>query len=371
MFVLSWAPTGSGGVNEAVLGLAGALSEANPQLRPLIAVTTWGPISLPSEIRGIPVIGLPLHDAYEAGFWAGVKSASRLPSDLPALARAVRAYKPKIVNLHFPSLGGAAFLMLRRLNLYDGKVALTFHGADLRSIDASKAFTRIAWRHYLTAVDAVFVCSRSLAAELKTLSPHTDAVVVHNGADITAFSRIRHTPARDTKRILCVARFEHKKGHDVLLAAFRRLLAAGLDCSLTLVGTSGPTLDEIREAATTFGDRVRVLVGVPHANIPEYMAECDVFVLPSRAEGFPIVLIEAGAAGLAVVATRIAGVTEFISDEVTGLLAEPEDEVSLANALRRVLDNAPLASSLAARLQVEAARFTWKRAAEEFIAALL
>jgi glycosyltransferase involved in cell wall biosynthesis len=123
--------------------------------------------------------------------------------------------------------------------------------------------------------------------------------------------------------------------------------------------------------ATAFGERVRVLVGVPHDQIPEYLAACDLFVLPSRAEGFPIVLIEAGAAGLPVVATSIPGITEFISSGVNGLLVEPDDSHALAAAINKILADDELGSSLSAKLRAESIRFTWQHAANQFVSAVL
>ena len=366
---MSWPPTGPGGVNEAVLGLACAL-QTTSKFRPIIGVTSWKPIALPPEIRGIPVTGLQLHDGYEEGLWTAVKSAVRLPSDLAALARALKVNDVAIVNVHFPSLGGAAFLLLRRLGLYRGKIALTFHLSDIRTAHSSPAVARLAWKRYIDGADEVFACSQALAAEVQALCPQKEVRVVYNGADIEAFSRVVRIPASGSKRILHIGAYVRNKSHDVLLSALQLLLHRGLDCTLTMMGAPGPTLEEVRQAAAAFGDRVRLLVNVPHERIPEYMANCDLFVLPSRAEGFPIVLIEAGAAGLPVVTTTLGGVKELMTHEKNGLLVEPDNPGALADAMARVLESDELAAALASRLQAKAVHFTWQRAAEQFIAAL-
>ncbi|HSY45848.1 MAG TPA: glycosyltransferase family 4 protein [Steroidobacteraceae bacterium] len=369
MFVLPWSPTSAGGVNEAVLGLAHAL-KIGSGFRPLIAVPSWAPIGLPAEVRGIAVIGLQLHDGYEAGPWAAVKSTVRLPSDLAAIARALKIHDVQMVNLNFPSLGGAAFLLLRRMGLYKGKIALTFHGSDIRRAAGSGSIVRLAWRNYISGADAVLVCSQALANEVQRISPQTHARVIHNGADIDLFSRVPKLRGPGRKRILHIGKFERKKSQDVLLAAFRLLLDRRLDCMLTMIGARGPTLEEVRQAALVFGDRVRVLADVPHDCIPEYMADADLFVLPSRAEPFGIALIEAGAAGLPVVATNVGGIPEIITHGATGLLVEPDNPGALADAMAKVLESAELARSLASSLRAQAARFVWQRAAEQFIAAL-
>jgi glycosyltransferase involved in cell wall biosynthesis len=371
MLVMSWPPTGVGGVNEAVLGLAGAL-QLGSQLKPVIAITSWSPIPLPREVRGIPVVGLQLHDGYDAGLWPAVKSATRLPADLVAISNVLKTHDVQVVNLHFPTLGGAAaFLLLRRLGIYRGKVVLTFHGADIREANSSRSFsTQVVWKSLINRADNIFVCSEALANEVRVLSPQRNVQVIYNGADIALFSSVVRLRVSGRKRILNIARFERKKSQDVLLAAFRLLLDHGLDCVLTMIGTDGPTLEQVRRAATAFDGRVRILVGVPHEQIPEYMADCDLFVLPSRAEGFPIVLIEAGAAGLPVVATSIPGIVEFIKAGVTGLLVEPDNSHALAEAMARILGNDELGNSLASKLRAEALHFTWQQAANQFVAAV-
>jgi glycosyltransferase involved in cell wall biosynthesis len=369
MFVLSWPPTGVGGVNEAVLGLARAL-QAGSRLRPIIAVTSWSNIPLPSEIRGIPVIGIRLHDGYESGLWTAIKSAARIPADLAAISGVLKDNDVEVVNLHFPTLGGAAFLLLRRLGMYKGKVALTFHGSDIRNTRDSRGVIRRVWQAYIRGADAIIVCSHALASEVLKLCPERIVQVIYNGADIELFSRVAKISGSGKKRILHVGKYEPIKAHDILLKAYRLLLDRGLDGVLTLIGATGPALDRTRQSALAFGDSVRVCVDVEHARIPEYMADCDLFVLPSRAEGFPIVLVEAGAAGLPVVATNVGGIPELITHRKTGILVAPDDPLALADAMAEVLEGSPLASSLALALHAKAQTFTWARAAEDLIASL-
>src|SRR5215469_8261508 len=86
LFVLPWIPTGAGGVNESVFGLAGEL-KAGSRFRPLIGVTCPSALTPPEQIRGIPVIALRLHGPYDSRLWETVKSVAWLPVELPALAR--------------------------------------------------------------------------------------------------------------------------------------------------------------------------------------------------------------------------------------------------------------------------------------------
>jgi glycosyltransferase involved in cell wall biosynthesis len=325
---------------------------------------------LPEQVRGVPLVGLKIHGGYDAGIWETVKTLVWLPSELAGLAKVLRIHNVEVVNIHFPGIAGAAFFFLRRLGLYRGKIALTFHGSDIVRVSRLASTARRVWKHYISSADEVFVCSRALAARVQSVCPEREPRVVYNGADIELFSSVASLPSSGSKRILHIGKFEHQKSQDVLLAALQRLIDRHLDCRLTMIGASGPTLEAVRRAAAIFGDRVRVLVDVEHDRIPAYMADADLFVLCSRAEAFGIVILEAGAAGLPVVATNVGGVPEIITHGVNGILVEPDDAGALADAMAKVLQNRELARCLASKLRAHALQYTWGRAADEVMAAL-
>jgi glycosyltransferase involved in cell wall biosynthesis len=368
LFLLSWSPEKVGGVNVVVHGLAREL-QAGGSFRPLIAVASWSPMNLPEQVQGIPTMGLQLHDGYGQGTVASLKSAARLPSDLATLARFVREQNVRIVNPHFVGLGGAAFVLLRRLGLYDGKIALSFHGGDITEIERASSGVRACWRTYMEAVDVVFACSKALGAKVLGLAPKAKLKVVYNGADVETFN-VRRTPGTGPKRILHIGKYEHKKAQDVLLSAFQELLDRGVDARLTMIGTCGPKTDEVRRLSAPFGERVRMLTEIPHEQMPEYLADSDLFVLPSRSEPFGIVLVEAGAAGVPVVATRVGGIPELITHERSGVLVEPDDPRGLAVAMARVLMDDELARSLASTWHEEAMQFTWRKTTEHYLEGL-
>jgi glycosyltransferase involved in cell wall biosynthesis len=128
---------------------------------------------------------------------------------------------------------------------------------------------------------------------------------------------------------LYVGRLDPEKGLEVLLEAFGRLEEG----ELVLVG-SGSVEDELRRAAPT---RVTFTGPLDREAVVERYAEADVFVLPSRSEQWGMVLNEAAAAGLALVASTAAGAAhELIEDGVNGFRVEPGDVEGLTRALRRL-----------------------------------
>jgi glycosyltransferase involved in cell wall biosynthesis len=147
--------------------------------------------------------------------------------------------------------------------------------------------------------------------------------------------------------LLTAAALVERKGIDVLLRALARLFAEDGPATLWIAG-DGPERGALEQLARelALGDRVRFLGA--RRDVPDLLAACDVFVLPSRHEGLGVAALEAMAAGRAVVASGVGGLAEAVAHERTGLLVPPDDPPALAGALARLLGDARLRERLAA-----------------------
>jgi len=299
-------------------------------------------------------------------------SVATLPGDLWCLTSLLRRRRVTVVNVHFPDLTAWAFLVLRVLGLFRGEILLSVHGAEVTAIGAAQGLERTLWRLLLRGADGVVACSDALRADVVRIEPRARVVAIHNGADFALFDHPH--PVRAVRRaILHVAKFEHKKAQDVLLKAMKRLLGTVPDASLTLVGAAGPELAGVRALVTELGleGHVKLHVDVPHEQLPPFFGRADVFVLPSRAEPFGIVLLEAGAAGLPVVASAVGGIPELIEDGVTGLLVPPDDVASLEQALRTLLVEPARADRLAEAWHRKAVTtWSWDRTCAQYLKVL-
>lgn len=145
--------------------------------------------------------------------------------------------------------------------------------------------------------------------------------------------------------LLSLAQLMHRKGLDVLLRAFASLSAPR---PLLAIAGDGPEAGALRELAAALGitDAVRFLGRRDDAG--DLLAACDLFVLPSRAEGLGVAALEALGAARAVIATRVGGLADLIVDGQCGLLVPPDDAAALAAAMRRLVDDPSLRARLAA-----------------------
>lgn len=168
--------------------------------------------------------------------------------------------------------------------------------------------------------------------------------------------------------VLTVARYTEQKDHRTLLAALPLVLDRVPRARFVWVG-AGPLETTMIEAARQNGlDRHVMFLG-RRRDVAELMSAADLFALPSRFEGLPLAVLEAMAAGLPVVATRVCGTAEAVRHGLTGLLVEPGRPDLLAAALVEILTEPDWAAQLGRRGKARASRcFSAARMARETLA---
>ena len=172
----------------------------------------------------------------------------------------------------------------------------------------------------------VIAVSDALARVYRELDP----VTVHNGIDLGGFTHERIPAQPPTVVAVCVLR--RGKGMEVLLEAARAVVRA----TFLIIG-DGPMRAEWTALAERHGVGDRVQWAGHCRDVGARLAGCDLFVHPSFDDAFPTVLLEAMAAGLPVVASRVGGIPEIVEDGVTGRLVPPGDAGRLAAAINEVL----------------------------------
>jgi colanic acid/amylovoran biosynthesis glycosyltransferase len=267
-----------------------------------------------------------------------------------AIARTAARDGVDRVHAHFASHPATAAWVVHRLTGIP--FSFTAHANDLFVapvlLDRKLADAR--------AVVAISEYNRHLLLER---APPARVELIHCGVDLERRPRARRASG---ERIVCVASLLPKKGHLDLIDALALLAQRRPGVSLELVG-EGPERERIEARARERGVAANVTLrgALPSDGVREALGRASAFALPSvrlasgRMEGIPVALMEAMAAGVPVVSTRLSGIPELVRDGVTGLLVEPHDAPALAAALERLLADEDLAQSLAtaARALVE------------------
>jgi len=178
--------------------------------------------------------------------------------------------------------------------------------------------------------------------------------IVHCGVEPDRYRRGDHPPGQ---HLVFVGRLAAVKGVAVLIRAVTALAPDHPGLRLTLIG-DGPERAALEAEARAGGaaDRIAFAGARTQQEVAETLARADLFVLPSFAEGVPVVLMEAMASGLPVVATRIAGIPELVEDGISGRLVPPGNQAALTEAIATLLADPEAAAAMgrAGRAKVEA-----------------
>ncbi len=240
------------------------------------------------------------------------------------------------VHAHWATHPALAAFIVRELTGIG--YSFTAHAHDLY-LDRSMLGQKIAAASLVVTISRF---NRALIERVFGAAAAAKTVVIPCGVDVGTFAP-RHRTANGALRIACVAGLRDYKGHAWLVEACRLLAARGVPFELSLVG-DGPERKALEAQVASAGlqDRVTLLGNRPHGEVKALLDASDVMVMPSvttpagMMDGIPVALMEAMAAGMPVVSTRVSGIPELVKDGETGLLAPEKDAAALADALERL-----------------------------------
>jgi glycosyltransferase involved in cell wall biosynthesis len=276
--------------------------------------------------------GRSLRGVEAAAYYAGVRGAAdRLRDESPF----------DLIHAHFTYPDGVAGIRLGKR--YGVPVVITEQAPWGSWLDRQPLIRRqMTWAG--AEVAAHVAISSSVRNQIAHYTGRPEKIrVVPDGVDGSEFPLANGRSKTDPDQILYVGHVNTVKGVDVLLAAMKLVLAKRPATRLVLIGATyyrakKLLAEKMRTLAQQLGldGHVEFLGSQPHAELVRYMHESALLVLPSRAESFGCVLVEALACGTPVVATRCGGPQDIVHDQV-GRLVPPSDEQSLASAILDVL----------------------------------
>jgi glycosyltransferase involved in cell wall biosynthesis len=195
-----------------------------------------------------------------------------------------------------------------------------------------------------------------------------EITVLTNGIDLEDYNDVTIFPDRKTgtKNILYVGRFNPVKGVQYLITSMKKIHDEMPDARLILVG-DGKERERLAALSIQLGIQkyVQFIGLVPHEKIKTYMQQADVFVLPSLSEGFPNVILEAMACGLPIVASRVGGIPDIITNSTHGYLVEVKDTNDIANKILLLLSDEPLRKKISDNNRHFVKKYTWENVISE------
>lgn len=295
-----------------------------------------------------------LHHAWSFG--RGLRRVYALAYAVEAamVARWMAGRDLRHLHVHFGNEAAAVGVLTK--TLCDAGLSLTIHGPDeFDDVPGQKL------RQKIEAADQVVCISQFARSQLMRLTAPAQWAklqLCRLGVDTARFAMAAEDRQPGRVRLLCVGRLTPAKGQLLLVQACAALRNEGLDFELSLVG-DGPDRQRLKAAVEAHGLRecVRFTGALNQTEVRHALTQADAFVLPSLAEGIPVVLMEAMACGVPCVSTPVNGIPELIQHDRTGLLATPGDAEALTTQLRRVVTDPALRKRLAdaGRVQVQTA----------------
>jgi glycosyltransferase involved in cell wall biosynthesis len=379
LFVLPWELHHPGGVNQVVQNLF----DANERIlggHSLLIVKTWDRRDAePGRVDTRATLRVPFRTPWSTEHpWRSLSRFLRwLPGAILELRGILKRKNVECIHVHYPDLDALIWPILRLGLRRRPRLVLSFHGVDLNAACASRGFGRLLWRALLAMADETVVCGEGLLQQIAIEFPSVQARVrmIDNGVDPRGIRAAAVGPrcAQAPAMYLCsLGTFEHKKGHDITLAAFDELAQRYPQLGLVIAGRRDDEATfarlESQRRSLRAADRVLLLPDLGHDEAMRWLRDSAVFVLASRAEPFGIVVLEAGVLRRPVVATSICGAVRRlrVGDEL--LVVPSGDVTALAQAIERLLSDPELAERIATALQqhVESS-FTWNRIVQQYV----
>jgi len=326
----------------------------------LVATKPGSPLAQRCERAGLSVT------RFEGGKYVA-------PAETARMATLLRRFQPDVVHVHYsrdlwqvvPALSGIS------------RVPLVF----VKHIGTQKPKRDLLHRYLYGRVDFAIAISRVIEENLLATHPlgRGKVGVIYHGVDVADFQR-RARAREDVRRSLgfspetlvvgTLGRLEPHKGHLEFIAAAEKVLERVPEAEFLVVG--GPTRGEEEKAEVIYDRwrrspiREKIHFAGFREDVPEVLSAMDIFVFPSHAEAFGLVLIEAMAAGLPIVTSNCDGVLDVVEDGVNGFMLDPTDVDGIAEKIVLLAQDLQLRKRFAgASLALAQKRFDLNRMADE------
>jgi glycosyltransferase involved in cell wall biosynthesis len=264
-------------------------------------------------------------------------------SVMRSLITLIQEEKASVVHLNSSKMGGLGALAARLAGART--IVFTVHGwphKEPRAFPIKTVIWLISWIT-VALCQKIIVVSENDVREAPVFFSRKKITLVRNGVAPSPLlsrseAREKLTLPKDAKIILSIAELHRNKDIESAISAFAELGAQYPEWQYVVIG-EGEERERLTEVIAHYSLQERVTLLGFRENARQYLLAADLFLLPSRKEGLPLTLLEAGLAGLPIIASRTGGIPEVVRHKDTGLLAPPHNPHALARALRTLLEH--------------------------------
>jgi len=286
-----------------------------------------------------------------------------------------KQFKPDIVQVFFGIPAGGGAYLLQKFNNVPYVVFLG--GRDVPRPNPDPPYYR--WLYLLLKpmiraiwdnAAAVVACSDGLRDLAHITDTNLKMDVIPDGLDLASFESTQRKTNPKTLRCLAIGRLIPRKGFQFLIRALPQILdKVPQNFEIEIVG-DGPYREELIGLARNLNvdSYIRFVGTVPYSELPQKYREADIFILPSLAEGMPLVVLEAMGTGLPIIASRVQGIDELVVEDVNGVLFDPGDVDELAISLAKLINAGETRVEMGKASREKVKPYDWKNIADTYLA---
>ena len=288
-----------------------------------------------------------------------------------------KQFQPDIVQVFFGiPAGGGAYLLQKFRNV---PYIVFLGGRDVPRHDPDPPYYR--WLYLLLKpiiraiwdnAAAVVSCSEGLRDLARATDKDVNIDIIPDGLDPDSFEPTEREAHPKVIRCLCIGRLIPRKGFQFLLRALPQILdKVKHKFEIEIVG-DGPYEEELTRIAKHLNVNayIHFTGAVEYSELPQKYRDADIFILPSLAEGMPLVVLEAMGTGLPIIASRVQGIDELVADDLNGALFDPGDVDGLADCIIKLIDAGQTRLEMgnaSIEMLKQNERYNWKNIAQEYL----
>ena len=288
--------------------------------------------------------------------------------------RYAKKFKPDIVQVFFGIPAGGGAYLLKKYNNVPYVVFLG--GRDVPRTNPDPPYYRWLYlvlkpiiRSIWDNATMVVACSDGLRDLAYETDSNVKIEVIPDGVNLDTFQPVQRDTNPKKVRILSIGRLIPRKGFQFLIKALPVVIEnTQCEFEIEIVG-DGPFQEELIKLAENLNviSQLHFSGSIPYSDLPQKYYDADLFILPSLAEGMPLVVLEAMGTGLPIIASRVQGIEELVAENVNGALFNPGDVDELANCLIELVNDGEMRIEMGNRSTEKVVPFDWKNIADAYL----